>query len=148
MSNEVPDAPLPRDEAAESMDDAGVRRVQRAMLKQIALASTGQHLTVAAAAGAWQPFLAGIRCRVLFESEGALSYLLELQPGAVLPAHRHPQDEECVVLQGSLRIGDVLVLRQGDYHLGRRGILHAEITTDEGALIFLRGAPPEEAACI
>ncbi|RYG10146.1 MAG: cupin domain-containing protein [Burkholderiales bacterium] len=56
-----------------------------------------------------------------------------------IPSHRHSRDEECVVLQGALRIGSQLVVAAGGYHVARAGVLHAPITTEEGALIFLRG---------
>jgi quercetin dioxygenase-like cupin family protein len=124
-------------------DDGAVRRVRSTVLRQIARESTARHTTVRGGAEGWQPFLPGVRCKILREEEGCLSYLLQLDPGAELPAHRHPQDEECLVLEGDLRIDDVLVLRAGDYHLGRAGIHHACIRSSAGALLFLRGAAPE-----
>ncbi|MBC7376774.1 MAG: cupin domain-containing protein [Burkholderiaceae bacterium] len=120
-----------------------VERVRHQLLGRIAEASTPQHLTVAATEDGWEPFLDGIRCKVLHEDAGALSYLLRLAPGAVLPAHRHPQDEECLVLEGELQIGDALTVSAGGYHLARAGVLHAAITSQAGATIFLRGACPE-----
>jgi anti-sigma factor ChrR (cupin superfamily) len=85
--------------------------------------------------------------KVLHHDEGILSYLLRLAPGASLPAHRHPVDEECLVLEGEMHIGD-LVLPAGGYHLGRRGVLHDRLTSPGGALIFLRGAVPDGALAI
>lgn len=120
-------------------ETAVVGRVHRKVLERIAEASTGQHLTIAGDAGDWQPFLAGVECKVLMEDGESMSYLLRLQPGAVIPSHRHSRDEECVVLQGALRIGCQLVVAAGGYHVARAGVLHAPITTEEGALIFLRG---------
>jgi quercetin dioxygenase-like cupin family protein len=139
------------DPAGESDEPAGadaadrdlIRRTRRRVLERIALDSVAQHLTVRAGPEDWQPFLPGVRCKVLNEHANAVSYLLQIEPGAVLPAHRHSQDEECLVLQGQLRIGDQLVIGAGDYHLGRAGVLHAAATTDTGALVFLRGAAPD-----
>lgn len=124
-------------------DDGAIRRVKNNVLERIAVASTSQHLTVPAGAQGWQPFLTGVRLKVLYEQDGVMSYLLEMAPGAVLPGHRHLQDEECVVLEGEVRIGQTLVVRKGDYHRGRAGVLHAPIMSDGGALLFLRGAAPE-----
>jgi quercetin dioxygenase-like cupin family protein len=102
------------------------------------------HCTVQAEQGHWQPFADGVRIKVLHENaDGGLSYLLHLAPGASLPAHRHPLDEECVVLQGTLRVGSHLQVGAGGWHLAHAGALHATLHTDTGALIYLRGAVPE-----
>ena len=139
-----PQAPPNRPaEAPPSVADAhAIERIRGSVVTRIAEASTPHHLTVSASSDGWQAWLQGIEIKVLHASQGTLSYLLRLQPGAVLPAHRHPQDEECVVLQGELRIGDALVVTAGAYHLAQAGAFHANITTKTGALIFLRGAEP------
>lgn len=101
------------------------------------------HLTIAAGDGGWQPFKDGVAIKVLRENAGTLSYLLRLAPGAVLPPHRHPQDEECIVLDGRLRVGRRIEIGPGSYHLAHGGALHATISTETGATIFLRGAVPQ-----
>lgn len=101
------------------------------------------HVTIDADQGEWQPFLEGVRIKVVREREGVLSYLMRLEPGASLPAHRHPLDEECVVLEGRLRVGSRHVIGPGGYHLAHAGALHATVLTDTGATIFMRGAIPE-----
>lgn len=106
------------------------------------------HLTIDGDAGEWQPFLQGVTIKVLREHDGVLTYLLRLQPGAALPPHRHPQDEECVVLEGRLRVGSRLEIGPGGYHLAHGGALHATITTTTGATILLRGAVPEASQVI
>jgi anti-sigma factor ChrR (cupin superfamily) len=84
---------------------------------------------------------------VLHHDGDTLSYLLRLEAGAALPAHRHPQDEECLVLEGEMHIGE-LVVPTGGYHLGRKGVLHDRLTSPAGALIFLRGAVPDAALAL
>lgn len=116
--------------------------IRRRLLERVADADQS-HLTVDDAAGQWQPFLDGVTIKVLCERDGVLSCLLRLEPGATLPPHRHPQDEECIVLEGRLRVGSKIALGRGGYHLAHRGALHASIATDTGATIFLRGAIPE-----
>jgi quercetin dioxygenase-like cupin family protein len=101
------------------------------------------HLSIPAQAGPWQPYGQGLWIKVLREQQGTLSYLLRLAPGASLPAHRHPQDEECVVLEGEVSVGTRHALGPGSYHLAHRGALHAPLHTRAGALLFLRGAVPE-----
>ena len=93
--------------------------------------------------GQWQPFATGVQIKVLHEAGGVMSYLLRLAPGASIAPHRHPIDEECVVLEGTVRIGDDLVVEAGGFHLARQGLLHAPIHAPQGATLFLRGAAPE-----
>jgi len=127
-------------QAGEAPSPVNAARIKRSLLHRIAIAEE-RHLTVTAAAAGWSPFLPGVDIRVLHESGGVMSYLLKLAPGASVPAHRHPHDEECVVLEGVLHIGDLQV-SAGDYHLARRNALHAALHSPTGSTIFLRGATP------
>ena len=123
-------------------DEAAIGRVRAKLMKRIAQDSVEHHTAIHADDGRWHPLLPGIERKVLHEDQGVMSYLLKFAPGAVLPAHRHPVDEECVVISGVLRIGP-LVLPAGSYHRVRNGVLDADSTSDEGAVIFLRGAVPK-----
>lgn len=116
--------------------------IKRRLLERIADAEQ-THLSIGADEGDWQPFIAGVKLKVLHERDGVLSYLLRLEPGASLPPHRHPLDEECVVLDGTLRIGTHTEIGPGGYHVAHRGALHATINSPGGATIFLRGAVPQ-----
>ena len=118
------------------------RAIKRRVLERVADAED-THLTVDAEEGHWQPFGEGVRIKVLREHAGVMSYLLWLAPGARLPAHRHPMDEECVVLEGTLKVGTRIEVAPGGYHLAHQGALHAPVSTLTGATIFLRGAVPE-----
>lgn len=118
------------------------REIRRRLLERVA-DDDDSHLTVAADGGEWQAFVDGVCIKVLREHDGVLSYLLRLAPGASLPAHRHPADEECIVLEGSLQVGTRTEVGPGGYHLAHQGALHARISTRAGATIFLRGAVPE-----
>lgn len=112
------------------------------VFERVADAETS-HVTVRPDDGVWQPFVPGVAIKVLDERDEVLSYLLRLAPGAALPMHAHRMDEECLVLAGTLRVGSGVVLEHGAYHLARRGSLHATMTTDGGATLFVRGAVPE-----
>lgn len=131
--------------APEPADAALAARVKHRVLRRIAEDDTHRHHTVQPDGGSWQPFGRGVQIKVLHQAGGVMSYLLKIAPGAQVPAHRHPIDEECVVLEGSVRIGPELVVHAGGFHLARRDALHAPITSDAGAVIFLRGAAPEPA---
>jgi len=131
----------------EAPDAEADARIKRRLLRRIAADSTERHVTLQAADGAWQPFGAGVQLKVLHEADGVMSYLVRLAPGAHMPAHRHPVDEECVVLEGEVSIG-ALRVAAGGFHLGRKDVLHDRLSSEAGALIFLRGATPEIALAI
>ncbi len=99
--------------------------------------------TIRAGGGAWQAYAPGIAKKPLHidPEAGMQSFLLRLDPGAVADAHDHPADEECLVLEGELVIGD-LVLRAGDYHLAPKGVPHKALEAPTGALLFVRAALP------
>jgi quercetin dioxygenase-like cupin family protein len=117
------------------------RAIRRRLLERVA-DTEDSHLTVPAGPAGWQPYGDGVQIKVLHENAGVLSYLLRFAPGARIDAHRHPVDEECVVLEGVLKVGSRIEVGPGGYHLARAGSLHASIATETGATIFLRGAEP------
>ena len=133
---------LARDAAAEPLAPAAAARIKHRVLERIAR-DERSHTTIQASDDTWQPFAEGVQIKVLHEAGGIMSYLLRLAPGAVIAPHRHPVDEECVVLEGTLMIGDALAVPAGGFHLAHRGALHAPVSTVTGATIFLRGAAPE-----
>lgn len=137
VANAIDSAPAPEIAAPKTL-----ARVRSRLLAHIAEESVDSHVTVHPHENTWQPFLDRIEFKLLNHVDGVASYLLRLQPGAVLPAHRHPIDEECIVLEGELRIGERLLLKAGGFHLARKELPHANITSDGGAVIFLRGAMP------
>lgn len=118
------------------------RAIRRRLMERVADADTS-HLTIGSDDGDWQPFLHGVAIKVLREHGPVLSYLLRLDAGATLPPHRHPLDEECIVLEGRLRVGTQVEIGPGGYHLAHGGALHATISTETGATVFLRGAVPQ-----
>lgn len=133
--------PFPLDDSASGAQPGAARTIKRRLLDRVADADDS-HLTIPADAGGWQPFGDGVTLKVLHEHDGVMSYLLRLAPGASLPAHRHPVDEECLVLEGVLHVGTRIEIGPGGYHRARQGALHAPVGTLTGATIFLRGAVP------
>ncbi|NJD06924.1 MAG: cupin domain-containing protein [Methylococcaceae bacterium] len=94
--------------------------------------------TVRGAGDGWIEIAPGVTVRELWGEGGRWSRYYRLQPGARLPEHGHRQDEECMVLEGEIYLGDILLLA-GDYQLAPPGSRHRELTTDAGALLFVRG---------
>ncbi|MGV6808755.1 MAG: cupin domain-containing protein [bacterium] len=96
-------------------------------------------LTIRAKEGEWVEIRPKVKIKPLYldRQAGSRSFLMQLQPGASWPTHEHTYDEECIVLEGDVRIGDLSV-SAGDYHLAPKGVTHGELTSDNGALLFLR----------
>ncbi|WP_446810737.1 cupin domain-containing protein [Methylomonas sp. 2BW1-5-20] len=115
-------------------------------LKQSLLARTAQSvakqagmLTVRAKEGIWQTLKAGVRIKHLWNGgRQGNSVLIEFAPGASLMPHRHNCLEEGIVLRGDLQMGDLL-LGPLDYHASPAGSRHGGISSQHGALAYLRG---------
>lgn len=120
-------------------DDALIERVRRRVMEAIA-EDPRPFRTVRTGPEGWQTVAPGIERKLLWAADGAQSCLLRLAPGARVEGHLHRADEECVVLEGSVRIGSDLVLHAGDFHVGLRGTTHPVTTSDTGAVVYLRGA--------
>lgn len=95
--------------------------------------------TIPSTGGEWKQLTPLVQMKLLSAFDGAHSFLLRLAPGAVVPAHRHPADEECIVLEGEAWLGDIRVCA-GDYHIARQGTKHGAVTSQKGALLFIRGS--------
>lgn len=127
-------------------DDELVERVRERVMTAVANKSAALHRTIRAEAGVWETVGTGIERKLLWETGDSVSCLIRLAPGAVVAGHPHRLDEECVVLEGSLRIGRDLVLRPGDFHVGVKGVDHDVAATETGALVYLRSAKTPEQA--
>lgn len=128
----------------EPLDAAAHARVKSRLLQRIAADSTPRHLTVRPEQGTWRDIGPGLALKVLHRDGDVMSYLVRMAPGSELPPHRHPIDEECVVLEGEVQVGALRVPR-GGFHLGRKDVLHEPVRSEGGALVFLRGAVPHAA---
>ena len=122
-----------------SLDAVDAATIRERVLKRVR-ASQGL-TTIQADEGMWESFSPKVRIKVLHRDVDTQSYLLKLEPGAVVLPHVHGQDEECMVLEGEVRIGN-LVVKAGAYHLAPRGVPHEPISSETGALLFLRGSIP------
>ncbi len=121
-----------------------IARVKNRVMASIRAETEPGHRTVRAHDDAWEMLMPGVERKILWSTGAASSWMVRLAPGATFPAHLHAMDEECVVLEGSLCIGDVQ-LSAGDFHVGRLGSMHSVTRSDTGALVYLRGALSEHA---
>lgn len=113
----------------------------RARLLQRAAESRARHLasvSVRRDGSPWRELMKGLRGRDLRHTDGGSSVLLALDPGTVLPMHRHRYLEEGLVLSGRMQMG-VLDLGPGDYHVSFPGSRHDRITSTGGCITYLRG---------
>jgi len=60
-----------------------------------------------------------------------------LKPGTVIPGHYHNSDEDCLVIEGDIRFGDHQLFA-GDFHMMKKGTTHSDMTTTNGALLYLK----------
>jgi anti-sigma factor ChrR (cupin superfamily) len=89
--------------------------------------------------GAWVTAGApGVDMKVLFRDTalGRTTMLVRMQPGAALPAHRHHDDEQCLVVKGDVRWRDI-VYEEGDFVVMGRDSDHPEIHTVKGNLLLI-----------
>jgi quercetin dioxygenase-like cupin family protein len=85
----------------------------------------------------------GVEVKVLRMNRGRndQTVLIRMQPGAVVVGHRHTQEEECLVLEGEVCIGEHC-LGPGDMHVAHPGAAHAPIRAPRGALLMIRSEMP------
>lgn len=87
----------------------------------------------------WLEVIEGVFKKDLWSDDTRVSRFYRLEPGARVAEHTHLLDEECMMLEGEVFLGDTL-LRAGDYQLAPAGTLHGEVYSDVGATLFVRGA--------
>lgn len=87
----------------------------------------------------WEQIAPGVLKKDLSSDGIIASRFFRLEPGSKVAGHPHLQNEECMMLSGELFLGDIL-LRAGEYQLAPVGSYHGEVSTDIGALLFVRGA--------
>jgi anti-sigma factor ChrR (cupin superfamily) len=80
----------------------------------------------------------GVDIKQLFHEKetGRSTYLLRMEAGRHLPAHYHPDAEQCLVLKGDIAWGDI-VYEEGDFVVMGKGTHHPEIHTVNGNLLLL-----------
>lgn len=99
-------------------------------------------ITIPADCGKWRVIAPLVSMKMLHATRESRSFLLRLEPGGRLSPHDHPGDEECMVLEGEIFLGDVRATA-GTFHLAPKGSRHGEITSPGGALLYLRLNSPE-----
>lgn len=96
-------------------------------------------VTVSANDGVWAPLRQGVMIKPLFGVGDRVSMLARLEVGGSVPAHVHECAEECLMLDGDMFLGDVLLL-QGEYQWAPGGTGHDMLLSDVGCVVFIHGA--------
>jgi anti-sigma factor ChrR (cupin superfamily) len=86
----------------------------------------------------WEDYAPGIRRRVLWQADGAVAYIAKAINGAAVPSHGHHRDEESLMLDGDLFLGDVLI-REGDFQLAPAGLVHDTVQAGSDCMVYIRG---------
>lgn len=109
--------------------------------------STPDFLTIRADEGVWTALTLLVEMKLLYidKSTESRSFLVRLQPNGSLPAHDHSTNEECMVLEGEVSLGGIQA-KAGDYHLAPKGLRHGIISSQTGALLFVRTGLTQHAA--
>ena len=122
--------------------DAARREAMRTHVQErVRAAAVERTTTVRAGEGGWRPFLPLIDVKVLHRDveRDRQTALYRMQPGSAFPPHAHADDEECLVLEGEVSVGD-LCLHAGDFHCARRGSQHPRLESRPGALLLISHA--------
>jgi quercetin dioxygenase-like cupin family protein len=86
----------------------------------------------------WENVRPGIWAKQLYvDSErDTVTMLVRMDPGASYIPHRHGGPEQCYVLEGDLRDGDLLVTA-GDFQCAASGSVHGAQSTTGGCLLLI-----------
>jgi len=82
--------------------------------------------------------LAGVYVKQLRADDQTETGLWRLEPGAIIPAHGHKHEEECLVLSGSISYAGRM-LSSGDFLGAAKNERQGAITSATGALLLIRG---------
>jgi len=111
-------------------------RLRDRVLKSVAFEASKQ--VVRRDEGVWKPLSPGVERKMLRYDPATResAFLLRMQPGAVLPEHHHHAAEQCLVLEGSVRM-ESEVYRAGDYIVLAAGSDHPLVVSAEGCVVFI-----------
>lgn len=88
--------------------------------------------------GEWTTVKPGVRVKQLFADpvRDEVTMLIRMEPGSSYPPHEHGGPEQCLVVEGQLIVGG-LVLGAGDFQCAPRSSLHQVSRTETGCVLFI-----------
>ena len=116
------------------------KRIETALDRQAASGSENS-VTIREDEGDWTDIAPGVRKKILYLDAHASkqAYLLDFDAGAEMPEHDHHATEDCLILSGDFRIGD-LHLTAGDFHAAFAHSQHAPCKSENGCRLFIKAA--------
>lgn len=102
-------------------------------------------LFVHAHEGTWHTLIQGVDVKLLRRDQNTRSFMLRMAANSSVPPHDHPEEEECIVLEGEVWLNGILC-KAGDYHLAPKDKSHDWLRTESGCLLFVRGANESRAS--
>lgn len=101
-------------------------------------ASPADMLVVREGEGEWQKVREGVFAKQLYvdQTRDLVTMLIRMEPGARYVSHRHAAPEQCYVLQGDIRDGDV-VCEAGDFQVLEPGTVHGAQWTKNGCVVLI-----------
>jgi anti-sigma factor ChrR (cupin superfamily) len=119
---------------------AGTSPLRERVLGDVVQKSLPHTMIIRKAAGAeWEgTAVEGVTIRTLFvdEENNQFTALVRMAPGTSYPRHIHGGPEQCLVLEGDLRVGED-VLHAGDYQRAPTGSYHPVQSTEGGCLLLI-----------
>ena len=114
--------------------------LRRRVVERARMTSPEGTSTLRAEEGAWIALCPLVQIKILQRDLAAQTQtiLMRVAAGGSIPAHRHEQEEEFIILEGECYVGTHR-LSAGDMHIAEAGSWHDEITTPTGALVMVRG---------
>lgn len=95
-------------------------------------------VTLRSGEGDWTPLASGIAVRRLHERDGIQSCMIRFEPGTSLRTGPALLERELLVVSGELYFGRSAA-ELGDYQIMPAGTACPELSSDEGAIVFVRG---------
>jgi anti-sigma factor ChrR (cupin superfamily) len=126
-----------------ALSQSAKQALHERILKNIQTQAPEGTFTIRAAEMRWVNAGPGVEVKVLRKDaqRNDQTVLIRMQPGSVVVGHAHTQEEECLILEGEIFIGDYRLLA-GDMHVARPGVVHAPIRAPRGALLMIRSEMP------
>ncbi len=132
--------------ASPSADSAPAPKTPQVWKQWDSTSAGGALFTLRSDATPWEPTgIEGIEIRRLFvdRQRNQTTMLIRMAAGRSYPRHVHGGAEECLVLEGDLRVGDN-VLHAGDYQRAPEGSLHGVQATDGGCVLLIVSSLTDE----
>ena len=115
--------------------------IARDLVTALLPGNNNEWTTIRADEGNWSELSCGVSSKPLFSNYKSYSSLIRIAEETHwnLSSQKVPQDEEYLILEGEAFFGDTL-LQAGDWQFVQSGSIYRPIATDEGVLLFRRGA--------